>query len=153
MGYDDPLLNKRKPTNTEVCGLFPTPRVGLEPTTTRLTAECSTIELSRIIQVSFYDFDLQLSLRSRPSVFLTPSKLHIRIIVVFPSIQPSSPDYWSSFRPISTGQLHTLLRFHLRPIYLAVFKGSIWISHLEGGFTLRCLQRLSLPNSATRLCH
>ena len=26
-----------------------TPRVGLEPTTTRLTAECSTIELSRII--------------------------------------------------------------------------------------------------------
>ena len=27
-----------------------TPRVGLEPTTTRLTAECSTIELSRIIQ-------------------------------------------------------------------------------------------------------
>ena len=28
-----------------------TPRVGLEPTTTRLTAECSTIELSRIIKV------------------------------------------------------------------------------------------------------
>ena len=27
-----------------------TPRVGLEPTTTRLTAECSTIELSRIIK-------------------------------------------------------------------------------------------------------
>ena len=26
-----------------------TPRVGLEPTTLRLTAECSTIELSRII--------------------------------------------------------------------------------------------------------
>ena len=26
-----------------------TPRVGLEPTTTRLTAECSTIELSRKI--------------------------------------------------------------------------------------------------------
>ena len=30
-------------------GLKKTPRVGLEPTTTRLTAECSTIELSRII--------------------------------------------------------------------------------------------------------
>ena len=28
-----------------------TPRVGLEPTTLRLTAECSTIELSRIIKV------------------------------------------------------------------------------------------------------
>ena len=26
------------------------------------------------------------------------------------------------------------------------------ISHLEGGFTLRCLQRLSLPDLATRLC-
>ena len=30
-------------------GLKKTPRVGLEPTTTRLTAECSTIELSRKI--------------------------------------------------------------------------------------------------------
>ena len=30
-----------------------TPRVGLEPTTTRLTAECSTIELSRITSYRF----------------------------------------------------------------------------------------------------
>ena len=30
-----------------------TPRVGLEPTTTRLTAECSTIELSRITSYHF----------------------------------------------------------------------------------------------------
>ena len=28
----------------------------------------------------------------------------------------------------------------------------VGISHLEGGFTLRCLQRLSLPDLATRLC-
>ena len=45
--------------------------------------------------------------------------------------------------------------FHLCPIYLVVFKGSYFllegISHLEGGFTLRCLQRLSLPNWL--LCH
>ena len=27
-----------------------------------------------------------------------------------------------------------------------------WTSHLEGGFALRCLQRLSLPGSATRRC-
>ncbi len=27
------------------------------------------------------------------------------------------------------------------------------ISHLKGGFTLRCLQRLSLPDLATQLCH
>ena len=30
-----------------------TPPVGLEPTTLRLTAECSTIELSRIIPSAF----------------------------------------------------------------------------------------------------
>ena len=32
--------------------------------------------------------------------------------------------FWSSPRPISTGQLRTLLHFHLQPIYLVVFKGS-----------------------------
>ena len=43
--------------------------------------------------------------------------------------------------------------FHLCPIYLVVFKGVYscdGITHLEGGFTLRCLQRLSLPGLATR---
>ena len=60
---------------------------------------------------------------------------------------------WISSRPISTYQLSTLLHLHLKPIYLVVFKGSYYltvgISHLEGGFTLRCLQRLSLPDLAT----
>ena len=58
----------------------------------------------------------------------------------------------SSVRPISNIQLNTLLYLHLCPIYLVVYKGSYanaWISHLEGGFTLRCLQRLSLPDLAT----
>ena len=102
-----------------------TPRVGLEPTTTRLTAECSTIELSRKVK--------GLYLQNR-----TPKQI---------------PDFrllsWLSFRPISKCQLNTLLCLHLTPIYLVVFKGSYWISHLEGGFTLRCLQRLSLPDLAT----
>ena len=31
---------------------------------------------------------------------------------------------WSSPRPISIGQLHALLHFHPRPIYLIVFEGS-----------------------------
>ena len=61
-----------------------------------------------------------------------------------------------SLRPISTHQLRTLPYFHLKPIYLVVFKGSYWlssgISYLEGGFTLRCLQRLSLPDLATLPC-
>ena len=99
------------------------PRVGLEPTTSRLTAVRSTIELSRIIYIL--------------------SKFHTDSIRSF---------LWSSPRPISDSQLHTLPYFHLCPIYLVVFKGSYscdGISHLEGGFTLRCLQRLSLPDLAT----
>ena len=63
---------------------------------------------------------------------------------------------WSSPRSISNSQLHTLPCFHLCPIYLVLFKGSYFlmegISHLEGGFTLRCLQRLSLPDLATLPC-
>ena len=37
----------------------------------------------------------------------------------------------SSPRPISIAQLRTLLHFHLRPIYLVVFKGSYFISEWE----------------------
>ena len=46
-----------------------TPRVGLEPTTPRLTAECSTIELSRIIWCCFWVFEGHV-----------PSKPHIRCL-------------------------------------------------------------------------
>ena len=71
---------------------------------------------------------------------------------------PTHPhSFWLSPRPISDSQLHTLLYFHLCPIYLMFSKGSYrippGISHLKGGFTLRCLQRLSRPDSATQLCH
>ena len=45
----------------------------------------------------------------------------------FPSV-PDFPRRFLSFRssprPISSSQLHTLLHFHLCPIYLVVFKGS-----------------------------
>ena len=62
----------------------------------------------------------------------------------------------SSPRAISTGQLHTLLHFHLRPINQIVFLGPYSIkderSHLRGSFTLRCFQRLSRPYIATQLC-
>ena len=69
--------------------------------------------------------------------------------------QPLVQAFWSSPHPISNSQLRTLLHFHLCPIYLVVFKGVYsfdGITHLEGGFTLRCLQRLSRPNLATLLC-
>jgi hypothetical protein len=60
-------------------------------------------------------------------------------------------------RPISTGQLHALQRVHPRPIYLVIFQGPSeglrpGRSHLEAGFALRCLQRLSLPHIATQRC-
>ncbi len=61
-------------------------------------------------------------------------------------------------RPISTGQLHALLRFHTQPINLVVFEGPSGalrpgIPNLEVGFPLRCFQRLSVPHIATQLCH
>ena len=64
---------------------------------------------------------------------------------------------WSSPRPISTGQLHALLRFHFRPINPLVWAGALPDQvgerpHLEAGFPLRCFQRLSLPNVANQQC-
>ena len=163
-------FKQRKPANADVYGLFQTPRVGLEPTTPRLTAVCSTIELSRII--------MRLAQIYKPFFCILKSKETLTILYSIVSYiasvfsctfktaykKPYSLNLltfhlslpihlWSYPRPISCGQLHTLLHFHLRPIYLVVFKGSYCltagISHLEGGFTLRCLQRLSLPGLAT----
>jgi len=45
-----------------------------------------------------------------------------------------------------------LLRLHLRPIDVVVDHGSRARPGFEAGFPLRCLQRLSLPNVATRRC-
>ena len=84
-------------------------------------------------------------------MFSAPSKLH----TCYHNDKSLSNTFWSSPPPISSSQLRTLLHFHLCPIYLVVFKGGYFLkngsSHLEGGFTLRCLQRLSLPGLATRL--
>ena len=57
---------------------------------------------------------------------------------------------------ISTGRLSTFLRLHVRPINLVVFQGPLSLSGmdacLEGGFTLRCFQRLAVPCLATLRC-
>ena len=55
-------------------------------------------------------------------------------------------------RAISTGKLHALPRFHIRPIDVIVYHGSRGIPGFEGGFPLRCFQRLSRPYIATRRC-
>ena len=57
-----------------------------------------------------------------------------------------------AFRAISTGQLNALLRLHLRPIDVVVFHGPQGRPGFEGGFPLRCLQRLSCPHIATLHC-
>jgi hypothetical protein len=55
-------------------------------------------------------------------------------------------------RAIRTGRLNALLRFHPRPINVVVFHGSHARPGFEGGFPLRCIQRLSRPHIATRRC-
>ena len=53
-------------------------------------------------------------------------------------------------RAISTSQLNALPHLHLWPIDVVVFHGSQGRPCFEGGFPLRCLQRLSCPNIATQ---
>ena len=55
-------------------------------------------------------------------------------------------------RAIRTGRLNALLRFHPRPINVVVYHGSQARPGFEGGFPLRCIQRLSRPHIATRRC-
>ena len=59
---------------------------------------------------------------------IAPSKLN-NICLKLPSSFALPWNLWSSFRPISIGQLHTLLHFHLRPINVIVSHGS----YLSGG--------------------
>ena len=59
-------------------------------------------------------------------------------------------------RPISTRKLNVSPRLHFEPIKLIVYERSYsdeGVSYLTVGFTLRCLQRLSVPHLAAQLCH
>ena len=58
----------------------------------------------------------------------------------------------ASLRAISAARLNASLRFHLRPIHVVVYHGPPRRPHLGEGFALRCLQRLSRPDAATRPC-
>ena len=55
-------------------------------------------------------------------------------------------------RAISTSRLRVLPRLHPWPIDVMVYHGSSGRPGFEGGFPLRCLQRLSRPHLATRRC-
>ena len=58
----------------------------------------------------------------------------------------------ASFRAISSARLNASLRFHLRPIDVVVSHGPLRRPHLGASFALRCFQRLSPPDAATRRC-
>ena len=55
-------------------------------------------------------------------------------------------------RAISTSKLNASPRLHTWPINVVVFHGSQGRTRFEGGFPLRCLQRLSRPYIATLHC-
>ena len=57
----------------------------------------------------------------------------------------------ASFRAISAARLNVSQRSHLRPIHVVVCDGPQRRPHLGEGFALRCPQRLSRPDAATRL--
>ena len=58
-----------------------------------------------------------------------------------------------SYRAISTARLNMLPCLHLQPINVVVYDDPQGKSNLVVGFALRCFQRLSLPDIATRRCH
>ena len=126
--------------------------IGLEPTTSAVTGRRSN-QLSHEANVfcgSFPQNRTQKSVSLYPVCPLYPFFFH----ATFTQCMHCLPiPFRISLRPISSIQLSTLLHLHPCPIYLVVSKGSYpllrGISHLEGGFTLRCLQRLSLPDLAT----
>ena len=57
-----------------------------------------------------------------------------------------------SVRAISAARLNVSQRSHLRPIHVVVYHGPPRRPHLGAGFALRCIQRLSRPDAATRPC-
>ena len=130
-----------------------TPRVGLEPTTTRLTAECSTIELSRITPLKVFMYlqnFTQIIFSFKPFHLLRKMVISTTLRFVsmcllrkLPLVNPHSSAnkfalcsgflvpiflrFWSSPRPISGSPLHALLHFHSCPIYLILFQGSYFL--------------------------
>ena len=82
-----------------------------------------------------------------------PRKKHQhQVQVAFDQRSRASTGSNQAYRAISTGQLNALPHLHLRPIDVVVFHGSQGIPCFEGGFPLRCLQRLSCPFIATQHC-
>ena len=86
--------------------------------------------------------------------FIAPSSYALRITYCAfrrVSIKVAKPS------TVSTGNLKTFRSLQLRPINRVVYPGSLgsklpWNPRLGIGFTLRCFQRLSVPDIATQPC-
>ena len=128
--------------------------MGIEPTTSAVTGRRSNRLSHRAIKImsilrSYLLRTISLSHIFYFQVLDVPSKHHTKPFSHFAFfgqsldrlVQVSSIRYRTSTSCLSTSSSSrglTSLRYG--------------ISHLEGGFTLRCLQRLSLPDLATLLC-
>ena len=131
----------KNPANADVYRTFQAPRVGLEPTTPRLTAVCSTIELSRII-LFFCTFSsvcdrvvaLPLSYRGMRAHTLRTEHRTAKT-AVWTRARHARLLIWLSSRPISVRQLCASPRLHPAPIY-PVLSGGAHVSphgHLFSG--------------------
>ena len=114
-----------------------TPPVGLEPTTTRLTAECSTDWAKEEYKGMFLQNYTQSFMISSFHLFLFLSPIGYALDLL---VTVSYVHYCTSTSVLSTSSSSRGLTT------------CVGISHLEGGFTLRCLQRLSRPGLATLPC-
>jgi hypothetical protein len=120
-------------------------------------------EVSPILSLALTRFTSEFGMESggsmslkRPRNFSTKHQFYLLIILYSENQREKSLlVLWTKikfFRPIRTDKLKALLPFHCLPINLVFFQGSIMSSHLEVGFPLRCFQRLSFRNIATRRC-
>ena len=148
------------------------PCSGIEPETHGFSIRCSTAELLRIIlesgshlfsrvvsnQVSSADCVLTVVFGMGTGVSHNrittgnlspaPSKLNICILSSKSPLVKPSVYYYQSAQHVAMLPPLTYLPRSLQGTLLLSFGKS----YLEGGFTLRCLQRLSVPNLATQLC-
>ena len=139
---------KRKvPVNQGLLSTLDKHETGFEPATLALARRYSSTE--PVVQLLSLHF----------SSSKTPHTLKTTYCTIYSSkpcfLTPQLSKPRSSPRPISNGQLRALLRFHLRPIYLVVFKGP-YFSRM-GYLILRGASRLDAfsvyPLPAWLLCH
>jgi hypothetical protein len=141
-GWQRPTLPHRYQCSTiGACGLNCRVRDGSGCTPTAL----ATNTLSPVSSGGMYA-----CLPSTSSALTTPLRSMLRSLRL-----PASPRASVSLSQstISIGSLQPSLAFHVRPIQHVVSMRSQGEPHLEAGFPLRCFQRFSAPEFATRLCH